>query len=285
MTNSDVDFSSSCSKPSRTSLRQGSVVPEQVARRLHEPLASGDLRIVVTHDCDCVQSSQVEPDFEMMVGRPISQADGNYTHAKSSRTLHFEYKHRTLGQVFVEVIARPKIVLAKELLHDVPPDSDYQLEDKNKRILSIWLRSRYSRTALPDELVERLRVVKGTLEDVGKANPFVLHGIYLDVDPKIELAPSETYELRIFVVYNTEVPDSESAAEMVVEKLKRRFALKYQTIETPDLGLQWSGIYLSSCEAVSDLEFTLADVLSFQQFQFEYLSLRQTPQATIPEAD
>jgi hypothetical protein len=78
---------------SSTKWRQGHMLPAQAARDLNltnRVDAPQTLAIVVSHDCDLAQPTDSEPVVEIIVGREISAANGNYAFAKSVRTLHLE---------------------------------------------------------------------------------------------------------------------------------------------------------------------------------------------------
>jgi hypothetical protein len=269
----------------RTALRQGSVLPSDQALKLNlvKDPAEDELIIVVTHDCDCVASDEVEPYIELMSGKIIAASDGNYTNGKNPRKLHIEFQ-RGSKVVSVEVLAAPKLAIHKQDLIRVSRDATYALNDQNRRVLSVWLRSRYSRMALPDELLRRLSVVDETIEHAGKTSHYALHGIYIYCDPFEEIGPNDIYELEIFIVYDAAVQNAKGIAEMVADKIRRRFELKFKTVQTPGMGIQWTSVFLSNCVAISDITFTFADTLSFQRYQLDHISLRQDPQGSVPEA-
>lgn len=286
MANSENDQSKEASPAEeRSALRQGSVLPDYICRTLH--LIHDDsvdaVLIVASHDCDCVRSLSTEPYIELMQGAIIASANGNFTNAKNSRALHLELI-RNAEPIVVEIAAAPKLSISKSDLRGVSPDSSYEMSNRSKRTFSIWLRSRYSRTALPDELAKRLGVVKISIEDVGKASPYAIHQIYIYYEPRGETAPTDIYEVQIFVVYDTEVEGAKSVAEAAAIKIQRRFELKYKAVETESLGVLWKDVFLSSCEAIPDTDFTFADMLSFEAYQLDHISLRQDPQGFIPEA-
>jgi len=270
----------------RTALRQGSVLPSSEALKLNlvkDPSAE-ELVIVVTHDCDCVASDDAEPYIEMMIGKRITALNGNYTNGKNPRKLHIEFQLNS-EVVSVEVLAAPKLAIPKQTLMGISPDPTYALNDQNRRTFSVWLRSRYSRMALPDELLIRLSVVDETIERACKISHYALHGIYIYCDPFEEIGPKDIYEVEIFVVYDTAVQGAKEIAEEVADKIRHRFELKFKTVQTPGMGIQWTSVFLSSCAAMADTAFTFADTLSFQRYQLDHISLRQNPQGSVPEAE
>jgi hypothetical protein len=72
-----------------TPWRQGCVLTDETVDRF----ALRDVRVpeatfvvVVSHDCDLAASLDKESEIELIVGRKIDKADGNFTHAKTART-------------------------------------------------------------------------------------------------------------------------------------------------------------------------------------------------------
>lgn len=273
-----------CNASSQSPWRQGSVIPHDAAISLSliSSVDENKIAIVVTHDCDCVQSEAIEPYLEIMIGTIIEIADRNLTNAKSARTLHYPIEYRN-ENIVIELVATPKTAVSKRDLAETAPDPDFIILDGDRRTLSLWLRARYSRTSLPNELVERLRCVQGAIEDSGKGNPYAIHGIYIAHDPNDELKTDELYLVEIFVVYNTEIEGSNEIAERAADKIKRRFELKFKTAETVNAGIRWQSIELANCAAISDRHFTLADLLSFQVYRLDQISLRTTPQGDLPD--
>lgn len=75
-----------------TQWRQGLVVPSDsaVALQLFGTLEASTKRaVVISHDCDLAQESEIEPKVvEVIVGTRVAEANGNFTHAKTARRLH-----------------------------------------------------------------------------------------------------------------------------------------------------------------------------------------------------
>ena len=69
----------------RTPWHQGHVLAAETVVALHlipdVDLAS-TVVVVVSHDCDLAQVPGTEPSVEVVVGRRVSAADGNFTHGK-----------------------------------------------------------------------------------------------------------------------------------------------------------------------------------------------------------
>ena len=79
-----------------TILRQGYVVENSSLSALGIPNLVIDDNLVVmiaSHDCDLAQHPQNEPFVELLIGCLVSEANGNYTHAKSARRLHLQFEN------------------------------------------------------------------------------------------------------------------------------------------------------------------------------------------------
>jgi len=141
-----------------TPWRQGHVVTDEAVDKLalrdaQAPEAS--LVVVISHDCDLAASPDREPEVELIVGRQIQKADGNFTHAKTPRVLHIEFAAAD-DRKFVELAATKKVRVAKELFADHQPRQEFQLGPAEQSILQRWLGARYRRSAFPDAFEKRL---------------------------------------------------------------------------------------------------------------------------------
>lgn len=77
-----------------TPWRQGHLLTDEAANALGlgNPEHPDDTVVIVaTHDCDLAQLPESEAAIEVVVGRRIEAMDGNYTYAKTARTLHIKF--------------------------------------------------------------------------------------------------------------------------------------------------------------------------------------------------
>src|SRR5712664_1143629 len=75
----------------RTPWRQGHTMTTDAVASLRlapDPDSTSHVAIIVSHDCDLVQSPDVEPMVEVIVGRRVDGPNGNFTHGKNPRRLH-----------------------------------------------------------------------------------------------------------------------------------------------------------------------------------------------------
>ena len=108
---------------SSTKWRQGHLLPTEAIRDLNLSYPKGEpatVAIVITHDCDLAQDPSAEPTIEIIVGRTIEAADGNFAYAKSVRTLHLNCTNGPTKKI-IELRAPDKSSIPKESLLSYEP--------------------------------------------------------------------------------------------------------------------------------------------------------------------
>jgi hypothetical protein len=232
------------------------------------------VQMVISHDCDLADDDlDAEPLVEVVIVRPIEMCDGNFTHAKSTRTLHLEVTKN--GRLLpCELHANRKATVTKTSLARFVPDADYSLAQGGKIVLQSWLAARYKRAPFPDNLMVCLDKIRDLLQDIGKKSGTAIIGFFISFEPdKEDLEQGERYELSFSVVYSVEVNGAraiaEDAAKRINAKLERHFKI----------GGVWKKVELVNCAALSETEFTYFDLTHASQYRLEYISLRQSPPA------
>ncbi len=119
--------------------------------------------VVISHDCDLAQTSEVEPNVEVIVGRFLDEGpQGNYLNCKNVRRLHVECGAGVVIKT-VELDATRRTIVSKDSsagkpgLADHRPCAIHRMTAKERNTLQVWLASRYRRAAFPDEFDRRLR--------------------------------------------------------------------------------------------------------------------------------
>lgn len=247
-----------------------------VALRLLPAPSKQHFAMVVTHDCDCVADPIREPSAEVVIGSIIRKLDGTFTHAKSTRKLHL-----TLSECgkLIELEIVTKLSVSKEALGRFAPDSAWSMTREEKRILARWLSSRYDRAAFPTALVERLKKIRKPFHAEAQEHGQAAVGIFVDFDPKDELADdNEPYTLEISVVFDETIARAREVCTRLAEALHVVFANAFRR---PD-GI-WDGIELRKCEAVSDTEFTYHEAQSTYVYRLDDLSLNAATPGSLPK--
>jgi hypothetical protein len=152
--------------------RQGHFLPDEALRSFEVTESADKLAIVISHDCDIVQTPSVEPNVEIVVGRAIETPDGNFKYSKNPRKLHLECTAGT-QRFLVELVATDKMAVPKEgetgLLKHAPRE-DLRLsahngpDDPYKLTISLL----YSTEAAPDEAEHAAMEVSKSVRSVFK---------------------------------------------------------------------------------------------------------------------
>ncbi|HEX3939000.1 MAG TPA: hypothetical protein VHX43_15960 [Xanthobacteraceae bacterium] len=202
-----------------TDWRQGDVLTTEGARTLgliHPESADDTVVVIVSHDCDIVQESDIEPIVEAIIGREIDKPNGNYLSAKSARTLHLPFTAGSDTSVIVELSATLKCQIEKSALLAQKPTATAKLSLDERRSLQRWLAIRYFRAAFPDVFVERLGRygIEERIKKVFANSQTHLTAVYVDLDQDVEVernGEDDLYTLSIYLVHAVE-PDLAASA-------------------------------------------------------------------------
>ena len=257
-----------------TNWRQGHLFsPEAIAyfglSHATEPAAT--CVVVISHDCDLANDNlNAEPDVEIIVGRIVATASGNFTWGKAPRTLHYTLNCDG-APVHVELVSTCKRVLPKSELARFEPDSALRCDAKTLAIIRSWLSSRYNRAAFPDEFVNRMKDTKADakLADALKNYGNHISFVYFDLDDGqcIEHAQDDPYKLRIFLVFNPG-NDAEAAADAA-----DKAAEKVEEVVSARLSAR-TAIVLEACMPISEDDITVSQARTLTQWRLEYMTLK-----------
>jgi hypothetical protein len=241
------------------------------------------LVIVASHDCDLAQAPEGEPVIEVVVGRLVTDKDGNATHAKNARKLHVEFVGA--AAFWAEFEATAKVSVDKLALNEFDPRPDATLSSESQAIFQMWLASRYRRSAFPDEFERRLTSKEFKLhEKIAKAvkpHGELIAGVFFDVDDGIEVTregPDDTYSLDITILHAAD-PDFDAAAkaaDTAAKAIEKAFRDKLL-----DPTKTWQHIELRSCEPVSESVLTYQQFKQLKRWRLEHISLGADPQQPV----
>jgi hypothetical protein len=260
--------------------RQGSVLNDTDADKI--PASEGFPRkkvVLITHDCDLASSK--EEIAEYIVGSEVNSPGKLFTKAKHQRQLHLAYQDRKGLHRYIELTYKTRGTVSKTVLHSFEgPDEDYKLIADERRTLSQWLAARYGRPAFPENFEARLRrEIKGVqfnkaLTNLVKQYSTDILAIFLDLGDQrfLELEPTEIYGIKLYVVYVAlGAAAVRTSAKMLASEITKIANLYYP--EESDV----EAIDFETCAAIADNEITLSDLRKLDQWQFEYLSLDESP--------
>lgn len=181
--------------------RQGSVLPIELARELAAfanltlPLGSGDLLVVLSHDCDiCHRDIEKEPWAELLAVREIPQGPaGDMVFMRNPRVLEFVGRLGASERSF-RASASERGFAPRGRLAGIAPGA--HLITQPPDLLAAWLSNRYIRSAFPDAFNERIDpALKGIARKL-KAHGDALYSIYLLMEDE-ELPLDTPYHLVV----------------------------------------------------------------------------------------
>lgn len=269
-----------------TPWRQGSILSAEAIAAIglsHPESPTDTVVIIATHDCDLTQLPAREPQVEIVIGRKILAMDGNYTHAKSSRTLHIRLDG--FEPLLTEFVTTGKTTIAKNALADFQPNTNSKLSQANMVVFQQWLASRYRRSAFPDEFEHRLSESKlhDKIAKAVKPHGDLITAVFLDVDDGQEITrtgPDDVYVLDIYLLHAVE-PDfnlAESAAKNAMSAIQNAFKTKLY-----DSQIGWQFIELRLIEVISQDSMTYSQSQLLKKWRLDYISLGADPQQPILE--
>ena len=133
--------------------RQGSVFSDEDTAALSENPVPGSRLILVTHDCDLVHNGEHEPHIEVCLAEHLENGvDGNYRWARHPRRIDVQLDIDGEQAAFC-LHAAKRQWLDRAKLQDIQPDASSLLAEAELTRLTVWLAKRYTRTALPDEVL------------------------------------------------------------------------------------------------------------------------------------
>lgn len=262
-----------------TSWRQGSVLAKDAAEALglvHPEPEAKAVAVVISHDCDLTcDNLDAEPDVEVVLGRIVGTANGNFVGGKSPRTLHLSMM-RAGTEVIVELVATQKRICPKDVLAMFQPDGAFELHGRGLAVLRSWLSARYNRSAFPDAFVDRMRATKFDvkLAKLLEPNGHLISHVFFDLDrgKVVERQEGDPYELSIVLV-SAPGEDSEqtadaadAVAEKIAEAADERFGEKKE-------------ITLRRCISVSEDQLTIAQARTMMQWRLEHMTHKSGDQA------
>lgn len=261
--------------------RQGSVLLKEKALELGLILQSNEAEcvIAISHDCDIASDNLAqEPSIEFIIGKIISGLDGNYTYAKSSRTLHFEL---TCSETVtcVELRAINKKIVSKVALDDCCLDATYQILPDAKSLLQHWLSVRYNRSAFSNEFIDVISnaKIKPKLSRVLESYSQDITGIYFDVDNGHDLDHSDgsLYTLNIILSFH---PDANFDTADLEGKVSKVFENAFYSQDSED----WHILQLVTCLCIGEQDITVHQARNFKSWDLDHLSFKGDLISTLP---
>jgi len=254
--------------------RQGRVLGADAAAALNLKNSideAATLVVVIGHGCDLANENlDAEPNVEVIVGRVVPAANGNFSWGKAPRTLHLSMM-RGHVPVIAELVSTSKYLVPKSHLAQYDPEVAVTLDGRGLAVLRGWLSARYNRTAFPDTFVNRMKDTKldvrlaKVVEPCGELISFV----YFDIDggQLIEQPEKNPYELNIVIVYppGDDPEGTADAAEKVVVAIEKIGEERLK---------DGTDIILKRCISVSEDDLPVSQARVLMHWRLEHMTLK-----------
>jgi hypothetical protein len=197
--------------------RQGSLIPQSQHHLFAVCRAQSDERLLVlSQDCDLTNDDfQKEPKIELIILKQALELNGNYRFTKNPRELHLN----GLGEsLWIVQIHRRHWVNRKKLLHLQPDQCPLTKESIN--LLIRWVVRRYNRTALADELNNRLSKIKSRIDKIlNNLDKLGVLALYINGNIDLELEADKKYEIK-FVVLRNDGQSNETEISKLMDEME-----------------------------------------------------------------
>ncbi|MCJ2052104.1 hypothetical protein [Methylobacterium sp. J-070] len=212
--------------------------------------------IVCTQACSLVSDSlRKDPWVELAVVVPVATYSGKSGEAtgKNARRYHLPVSGAAFQAVDIDINAR-FAVRRESLLHFAPGQA--KATEEACRAFAGWIGRYYTRIALPNALVARLRgsvfeplekFFKGSPKGGGPKQYEGVHSIYVRWKPSTELQPNESYDVDFLILH-----DEGAAADALERHLSEIGLDPGGRVEKPGLTV--------SCSAQARSETVLTDL-------------------------
>lgn len=259
--------------------RQGSILKKDDAIQIFEQvgatLGKDEILIVASQSCDIASNRiDIDPTIEFSIGEIKEQINPIYRFNQNPRILHIEllaantFCEPTSG-ISVELIAHRKIAVEKNILENMTPDPTRGLPQSEKDSYVRWLAGRYDRPAFPTEFNRRLDSARDKIKQKAKKANSALLGLYIELNPKTELAENETYSVNLLALTNIDIDKAKTDTHdehALVSVNALLNALK--------TAMESNNIEVKSTIA-SENDVSIAVFKRFTKLQYDYISLRE----------
>jgi hypothetical protein len=258
-----------------TKWRQGHVLPPAAVGHFGFSSAvdaAATCVVVISHDCDLANDNlEVEPDVEVIVGRFIGNADGNFSWGKAPRKLHYPGA-RSGAPITFELVSTSKRSVPKVELAQFDADPAFVVGGNGLAVLRSWLGSRYNRAAFPDAFVNRMKELKADhkLAKVIDKHGELISFVYFELDggENVERAEGDPYQLSIVLVYHpgNDAAEAGEAADELADRVDEAVRGRADGHEDQ--------LIFKSCFAISEDDLPVSRARLLMQWRLEYMTLK-----------
>jgi hypothetical protein len=225
--------------------------------------------IIASHDCDLCADLEIEAVIEYVPLGLIDALNGSMTLGKNARRLHAQIIDGDQQKQVVELDIRKRATIPKDNFVEQAKTYAYQLAPQEVVVFRRWLSARYARSAFANAFEVQMDRVRDRIDRLAKTHGSPIRAMYFDVDDNQLVERSEAdgpYALAIYVIYPPATADDEAVA--FAKRLAQIFSKEFCDTATK----AWTGIELTSCDAISEDVFPLALALSTKPWRVDHRS-------------
>jgi hypothetical protein len=234
-----------------------------------EGAAADEMGVIASHDCDLCADLEIETVIEYVPLSLIGALNGSMTLGKNARRLHVKIIDDNQQQQIAELDIRKRAIIRKDNFVQGAKAYPYQLVPQEVIVFRRWLSARYVRSAFADAFEVQMNRVRKPIDRLAQTHGLNIRAMYFDVDDNQIIERHEVegpYPLAIYAVYPTATADNEA-----VEFSKRLAQIFSEEFFNPTTEV-WTGIELTSCDAISEDVFPLALALSTKPWRVDHRS-------------
>lgn len=220
--------------------------------------------LILTQDCDLVESDlEKEPYVELLLIKPRSAPpDGTFAHGRNPRILDF-----AIGEITYRASCHERFRIDRKILAGCAPSPAFQVTVALRDCVTDWIAKRYTRAAFPDEFNQRIYREREAIRRILKRDGALFEDILICCTPRREeLEPDAAYDFTVWLVMGEEGyrdPPKFNAAQKACVRIEEVLG-------------GCAGLSLEECLVVSTKEVTLSHLKTFDSWDFDYLTHRET---------
>lgn len=259
----------------------GSVVPAAMLPALEPHLtrpgqqptqvAEADWLVVVSQTCDVVAPRpEAEPLVEVLHCRPhAGKPRKGRRDLESTRYLDFRPNRAThQGLVLAAHAISDRYVIPRELLAAHDPDAGRALDAIASQKVLAWYALRAGRPSWPNNFCDRVRTVRGALEDALDALSDEIAEVRVGIEEKDEdLEPGQPYHVAVFFVVDEDVWNGDVDGRKAINDAFAKFVAELNACDGVEVNQEMS-------EVVPGSEFSWQETKQTDLWDFANLSHR-----------
>ena len=220
--------------------------------------------VIISQDCDILHSPEGEPYIDFLLGRFLSEKNGNLWNGKNPRRLQVSFNGEN-GRIFEFSIHDKFRVNKADFVKINPKKSQITLVTNDLKIIILWVSKRYTRAAFPDEFNLRLKKADKQLTALSKDPLMEFVSLIFVNTSETELPPNKKYMVKLVIGINHST-DQETRSQ--IEDLFQ------DSFDIPGI--------MADAQALDEYDITYEIIKTYKRFDWDYRSLPENSNTATP---